>query len=44
MCLGSECSFKTGANPMIASYNASAVTFYNATDNLGRFENKNIFF
>jgi hypothetical protein len=34
----------TGANPTIASYNASVVNFYNATDNLARFENKNIFF
>jgi hypothetical protein len=34
----------SGANPMIASYNASVVNFYNATDNLAHFENKNIFF
>jgi hypothetical protein len=33
-----------GANPTIASYNASVVNFYNATDNLARFENKNILF
>jgi hypothetical protein len=34
-----------GANPIIAiaSYNASAVKFYNATNSLARFENKNIF-
>jgi hypothetical protein len=35
---------KSGANPTIASYNASTVIFSNATDNLARFENKNIFF
>jgi hypothetical protein len=29
-----------GANPTIASYNASVVTFYNATGSLARFENK----
>jgi hypothetical protein len=34
----------TGANPTIASYNARVVNFYNATDNIARFENKNIFF
>jgi hypothetical protein len=28
-----------GANPTTVSYNASAVNFYNATDNLARFEN-----
>jgi hypothetical protein len=33
-----------GANPTIASYNASVVNFYNATGSLVRFENKNIFF
>jgi hypothetical protein len=33
-----------GANPTIASYNASVVNFYNATDNLARFESKNILF
>jgi hypothetical protein len=33
-----------GANPTIASYNASVVNFYNATCCLARFENKNIFF
>jgi hypothetical protein len=31
-----------GANP--TSYNTSAVTIYNATSSLVRFENKNIFF
>jgi hypothetical protein len=31
-----------GANPTIASYNASVVNFYNATGSLARFENKNI--
>jgi hypothetical protein len=34
----------TGANPTIASYNASVVKFYNATGSLARFENKNIYF
>jgi hypothetical protein len=29
-----------GANPTIASYNASVVNFYNATGSLARFENK----
>jgi hypothetical protein len=33
-----------GANPTIASYNASVVNFYNATGSLARFEKKNIFF
>jgi hypothetical protein len=33
-----------GANPTIASYNASVVNFYNATGSLARFENKNIIF
>jgi hypothetical protein len=33
-----------GANPTIASYNASVVNFYNATGSLARFENKNISF
>jgi hypothetical protein len=33
----------TGANPTIASYNASVVNFYNATDSLACFENKIIF-
>jgi hypothetical protein len=37
-------SSTTGANPTIASYNASVVIFYNATDSLARFENKIIFF
>jgi hypothetical protein len=32
----------TGANPTVASYNASVVNFYNATGSLSRFENKNI--
>jgi hypothetical protein len=31
-----------GANPTIASYNASVVNFCNATCSLARFENKNI--
>jgi hypothetical protein len=46
-----EPSFRTffrkkipGANPTIASYNASVVNFYNATGSLARFENKNIIF
>jgi hypothetical protein len=34
----------SGANPTIASYNATVVNFYNATGSLVRFENKNIFF
>jgi hypothetical protein len=33
-----------GANPTIASYNASVVNFYYATGSLARFENKNILF
>jgi hypothetical protein len=33
-----------GANPTIASYNASAVKIYNATGSLARFENKIIIF
>jgi hypothetical protein len=33
-----------GANPTIASYNASVVNFCNATGSLARFENKNIIF
>jgi hypothetical protein len=33
-----------GANPTIASYNASVVNFYNAKGSLARFENKNIIF
>jgi hypothetical protein len=33
-----------GANPTIASYNASAVKIYNASGSLARFENRNIFF
>jgi hypothetical protein len=33
-----------GADPTIASYNASAVKIYNAACSLVRFENKNIFF
>jgi hypothetical protein len=40
-------SFKklpSGANPTIASYNASVVNFYNATGSLARFENKNVTF
>jgi hypothetical protein len=35
---------KSGANPTIASYNASIVKFYHATGSLARFENKNIIF
>jgi hypothetical protein len=35
-------NISSGANPTIASYNASAVNFYNATGSLARFENKNI--
>jgi hypothetical protein len=34
----------SGANPTIASYNASVVNFYNATGSLARFEKKNIIF
>jgi hypothetical protein len=34
----------TGANPTIASYNASVVNFYNVKGSLARLENKNIFF
>jgi hypothetical protein len=34
----------SGANPTIASYNASAVNFYNASDSLARFENKIMLF
>jgi hypothetical protein len=33
---------QSGANPTIASYNASVVKFYNAMGSLARFENKNI--
>jgi hypothetical protein len=33
-----------GANPTIASYNASVVNSYNATGSLACFENKNISF
>jgi hypothetical protein len=33
----------SAASPTIASCNASAVKFYNATSSLVRFENKNIF-
>jgi hypothetical protein len=36
--------FNSGANPTIASYNASVVNFNNATENLALFENKIIFF
>jgi hypothetical protein len=35
---------ESGANPTIASYNASVVNFYNATHSLARFENTNIIF
>jgi hypothetical protein len=34
------CTYATGANPTIASYSASVVNFYNATDSLARFEKK----
>jgi hypothetical protein len=37
-------NFISGANPTIASYNASVVNFYNATGSLARFENKNTIF
>jgi hypothetical protein len=37
-------NFNTGANPTIASYNASAVKIYNATSSLLRFENENNFY
>jgi hypothetical protein len=37
-------NFHPGANPTIASYNASVVNFYNATGSLARFKNKNILF
>jgi hypothetical protein len=33
---------KSGANPTIGSYNASAVKIYNATSGLERFGNKKI--
>jgi hypothetical protein len=33
-----------GANPTIASYNASVLNFYNATGSLARFDNKNMSF
>jgi hypothetical protein len=40
-------SFRTnlypGANPTIASYNASVVKIYNATNSMARFYNKNYF-
>jgi hypothetical protein len=32
-----------GANPTIASYNASVVKIYSATNSMARFYNKNIF-
>jgi hypothetical protein len=35
---------RAGANPTIASYNASAVKIYNATSSLVRFENKIFYF
>jgi hypothetical protein len=38
------CLQEPGANPTIASYNASVVNFYNAAGSLARFENKNILF
>jgi hypothetical protein len=34
---------KSGANPTIASYNASVVKFYNATNSVARFKNKKYF-
>jgi hypothetical protein len=34
---------RSGPNPTIASYNASVVNFYNATDSLVCFENKKYF-
>jgi hypothetical protein len=34
----------SGANPMIASYNASVVNLYNAAGSLAFFENKNILY
>jgi hypothetical protein len=33
-----------GADPTTTSYNASVAIFYNATNSLAHFENKNIFF
>jgi hypothetical protein len=33
----------SGANPTIASYNASVVNFYNAMGSLARFENKKVY-
>jgi hypothetical protein len=45
--VGTYGSFKklpSGANPMIVSYNASAVKTYNATGSLVRFESKYIVF
>jgi hypothetical protein len=36
-------SRRSGPNPTIVSYNASAVKIYNATGNLLRFENKKMF-
>jgi hypothetical protein len=33
----------SGANPTIASYNASVVNFYNASDSLARFGKQNNF-
>jgi hypothetical protein len=35
--------FTTGANPTIASYNASVVKIYSATNSMARFYNKIIF-
>jgi hypothetical protein len=37
-------AFNPGANPTIASYNATVVNFYNAASSLVRFKTKNIFF
>jgi hypothetical protein len=34
---------QSGANPTIASYNASVVNFYNAIGRLARFENEKYF-
>jgi hypothetical protein len=42
--LYNDLSVSPGANPTIASYNASVVNFYNATGSLVNFKNKNMFF
>jgi hypothetical protein len=36
-------NFKHGANPTIASYNASVVKIYNAANSMAHFYNKNYF-